>query len=164
MLLRFVCVFSYFPWYWKLSPCWRVGTDQLGWVCANGGGPAVVILSGSWSCKNTDQLGWVCDDGPMVVIRSVIGFCIGTDQLEWVCDGLAVVILPVRWCWVLCRRGTKSRRLSLHGVSAIYAFYFSSFNLFSCFVFPCYGYLRWVKLHVICTGWCTWDALSAIKR
>lgn len=72
LLLRFVCVFTYFYCSRKISVGWIVcyslamGTDQLVWVCAQ----AMV----------TDQLVWVCYDG----------------------GSPAVVILSVSWCWIVC--------------------------------------------------------------
>lgn len=80
LLLRFVCVFSFFFSYRKINQGWIVGysqamgTDQLGWVCTVGGEPVVVILPVSCCCMGIDQLGWVYAD---------VG-------------DLAVVILPVR--------------------------------------------------------------------
>ena len=113
LLVRFVCAFTYFSCSRKISQGWidsysqAMVTDQLGWVCADSGGPAVVILSAH---------GWIVSYSQAMA----------TDQLVWVyADGgdPVVVILLVSWCWIVCRRGTVMRHF-LCGLSAIWSVYF----------------------------------------
>lgn len=140
LLLRFVCVFSFFFSYRKINQGWIVGysqamgTDQLGWVCTVGGEPVVVILPVSCCCMGIDQLGWVYAD---------VG-------------DLAVVILPVSWFWF--RRGTDQ----LEWVCTFY--YYFSFILFSSALFSCNACPRGFLLHGCCLGCCTLCALSVIMR
>jgi hypothetical protein len=140
LLLQFVCVFNFvfscFSWYRKISYGWiigyspAIGTNQLGWVCADGGGSVVVILPISWCCMGTDQLGWVCTDGggPVVVILPVSWGCKDTDQLEWV----------------------------------FVFYYYFSFTLFSCVLFPCNACPRGLLFHGCCLGCRPLCALSTI--